>query len=109
MDFLNSEKRNCLDNGRGNNDLFWRGLCDGYRLEQRKIQMTRKEKEEGEMIDRKLKNILKEWEHDFRSKIVKEIREEVTLEFDNLREVIEEVRNELKSCLEEMKSKGSKI
>ena len=61
MDFLSSEKRNCLDNGRGNNDLFWRGLCDGYRLEQRKIQMMRKEKEEGEMIDRKLKNILKEW------------------------------------------------
>ena len=59
MDLFNSEKRNCLDNGRGDSDLFWRGLSDGYRLEQEKIQMIRKEKEEGKMIDRKLKNILK--------------------------------------------------
>ena len=73
MDLLNSEKRNCLDNGRRDSDLFWRGLSDGYRLEQEKIQRMRKEKEEGKMIDRKLKDILKEWEQDFRSKIVKEI------------------------------------
>ena len=43
----------------------------------------------------------------FRSKIAKEIREEVTLEFNNLREVIDEVRNELFGGNEE--SKGSKI
>ena len=63
----------------------------------------RKEKEMGKMIDKKLKNIMKEWEHDFRSKIEKEIREEVTLEFNKLREVVEEERIELKSYMEEIK------
>ena len=103
MDLFNSEKRNCLDYGRGDSDLFWRGLTDGYRLEQERIQRMRKEKEEGKMIDKKLKNIMKEWEHDFRLKIEKEIPEELTLELNKLREVIEEERKELKSYMEEMK------
>ena len=38
-----------------------------------------KEKEEENKINRNVKNIVKEWEKDLRSKIEKEIREEVTI------------------------------
>ena len=50
-----------------------------------------------------MKNSMMEWEQDFRSKIEKEIREGVTIEFNRLSEVIEEKRKELKIFMEEMK------
>ena len=53
-------------------------------------------------INRNVKNITKEWEKDLRSKIEKEIREEVTIEFNRMSEIIEEERKELKIYMEEM-------
>ena len=73
MKLSNSEKRNYLDNGRGDRDIFRRGLLDGYRLEQERIHRMMKEKEEEKKINRKVKNIMKEWEKDLRSKIEKEL------------------------------------
>ena len=71
MKLSNSEKRNYLDNGRGDRDLFRRGLLDGYRLEQDRIHRMMKEKEEEKKINRNVKNIMKEWEKVLRSKIEK--------------------------------------
>ena len=79
MKLFNSEKRKYFDNGRGDSDIFRRGLLDGYRLEQERIHRMMKEKEEEKKIDRKVKNIMKEWEKDLRSKIEKEIREEMKI------------------------------
>ena len=53
-----------------------------------------KEKEEEKKIDMKVKNIMKEWEKDLRSKIEKELREEMTIEFNRRSEIIEEERTE---------------
>ena len=94
MKLFNSEKRKYFDNGRGDSDIFWRGLLDGYRLEQERIHRMMKEKEEEKKIDMKVKNIMKEWEKDMRSKIEKELREEMTIEFNRRSEIIEEERTE---------------
>ena len=45
---------------------YFGGLLDGYRLEQDRIQMMRKEKEEEKKIGRRRKNIMTEWEQDLR-------------------------------------------
>ena len=62
-----------------------------------------KEKEEEKKINRKMKNITKEWENDLRTKIEKEIREEMTTELNGMIVVMEEERKELKNCMEEVK------
>ena len=79
MKMFNSEKRKYFNNGRGDSDIFWRGLLDSYRLEQERIHRMMKEKEEEKKIDMKVKNIMKEWEKDLRLKIEKELREEMTI------------------------------
>ena len=79
MKLFNSEKRKYFDNGREDSDIIRRGLLDGYRLEQERIHRMRKEKLEEKKIGKRMKNIIKEWEKDLRSKIEKEIWEEVTI------------------------------
>ena len=69
MKLFNSEKRKYFNNGRGESDIFRRGLLDGYRLEQERIRRMMKQNEEEKKIDRKVKNMMKEWEKDFRSKV----------------------------------------
>jgi len=63
-----------------------------------------KEREGGEKkTERIVRSIVKEWKWNLRSKIEKEIREEVEIKYDRLSEVIEEERKEVKTYIEEMK------
>ena len=73
MKLFNSEKSKYFNSGRGESDIFRRGLLDGYRLEQERIHRMMKEKEEEKKINRNVKNIMKEWEKDLRLKIEKEL------------------------------------
>ena len=65
------------------------------------------EDEDGERRgrkDRKRRGKIKtEWDHDFRLKLKKELREELKLECNRLSEKIEEERKEMKIFMEEMK------
>ena len=59
MKLISSEKRKYFNNGRGESDIFRRGLLDGYRLEQERIRRMMKQNEEEKKIDRKVKNMMK--------------------------------------------------
>ena len=73
--FISSEKRKYFDNVRGDCDIFCRGLIDGYRLEQERLHRMMKEKDDEKKLDRKVKNMMKEWEKNTRLGIEKEILE----------------------------------
>ena len=48
-------------NERTDSDIFLRGLMDGYKLEEERIQRMRREKEEEVLIESKVKSRVKEW------------------------------------------------
>ena len=105
MERFISESRNYLNNGRTDCDIYRRGLRDGCRLEieQDKMQRMKMEKEEEEKTGKRRGDIKTEWDHDFRLKLKKELREELKLECNRLSEKIEEERKEMKIFMEEMK------
>ena len=57
---LNSEVRQQDEDGRADNDIFLRGLMDGYRRKVNGIQRMRKEKEEEVMLELKVRNRVEE-------------------------------------------------
>ena len=105
MERFISESRNYFNNGRTDCDIYRRGLRDGCRLEieQDKMQRMKMEKEEEEKTGKRRGDIKTEWDHDFRLKLKKELREELKLECNRLNEKIEEERKEMKIFMEEMK------
>ena len=105
MERFISESRNYFNNGRTDCDIYRRGLRDGCRLEieQDKMQRMKMEKEEEEKTGKRRGDIKTEWDHDFRLKLKKELREELKLECNRLSEKIEEERKEMKIFMEEMK------
>ena len=69
MKLISSEMRKNFDNVRGDCDIFSRGLIDGYRLEKERLYRLMKEKDDERKTDRMVKNMMKEWEKNIRSKM----------------------------------------
>ena len=101
-DLLNSEARYWDKYGRKDSEIFLQGLMDGYKLEEKRIQRMRREKEEEVLIESKVRSRVKEWKNDIRSTIEKELRKELRMELEGQKKEREEENRKLMIHLEEM-------